>query len=206
MRSYAGFQAMLRSYGLDQDTRHLSHQPLWHVGERMFLPSLLVQGATIAWSRGGAHLFDELRAFEPTIFGSVPRVFEVLHASFRRAVRAAVAASPERPLADVEAEELGAVRSAFGGRVRAVSVGSAPVGAEVLGFLRRAFADLWVSEGYGTTELGTIAIDGVVRADGPWPHARTAARLAALGVEAPEGDEALIARYLASLRARGLLG
>jgi thioester reductase-like protein len=164
MRSYAGFQAMLRSYGLDQGARHLSHQPLWHVSERMFLPSLLVQGATIAFSRGGAHLLDELRAFEPTVFGSVPRVFEVLHASFRRALRAAVAAAPERPLADVEAEELGAVRSAFGGRVRALSVGSAPVSAEVLGFLRRAFADLWVTEGYGTTELGTIAVNGVVRA------------------------------------------
>lgn len=165
MRSYAGFQAMLRSYGLDQGTRHLSHQPLWHVGERMFLPSLLVQGATIAFSRGGARLLDELRALEPTIFGSVPRLFEVLHADYRRAVRAAVAAEPDRPLAEIEAEELGAVRGALGGRVRAVSVGSAPVSAEVLAFLRRAFPDLWVSEGYGTTELGTIAIDGVVRAD-----------------------------------------
>ena len=183
MRSYATFQAILMSYGLDQDSRHLSFQPLSHVSERMFLPAMLVQGATIAFSRGGAHLLDELRAFEPTVIGSVPRLYDVLHATYRRELADALAASPDRPRAEVEEIELHALRGVFGGRVRALSVGSAPVSAEVLAFLRRCFADIWVSEGYGTTELGTIAVDGKVQehvevkitpapgAPAPWPGA-----------------------------------
>jgi fatty acid CoA ligase FadD9 len=164
MRSYGTFLAMLATYGIEQGTRHLSFQPLSHLSERMYMPVVLVQGATVAFSRGGAHLMDELRAFEPTQLGSVPRLYEVLYATYRRRLAAALAAAPDERRAAVEARELAAVRASFGGRLRSLSVGSAPVGAEVLAFLRRCFADIWVTEGYGSTEVGTIAVDGKIQA------------------------------------------
>ncbi len=164
MRTYATFHAMVATYGAGQPARHLSFQPLSHLSERMFLPGLLVHGATIAFSRGGAHLMEELRAFEPTVVGSVPRLFDVLHAGYQRRLRAAIAAEPATPRAVHEARAMAEARLAFGGNLQSLSVGSAPVSPEVLAFLRRCFADIWVTEGYGSTEVGTIAVDGRIQA------------------------------------------
>jgi fatty acid CoA ligase FadD9 len=161
MRTYATFFAMVKSYTVGHSPQHLSFQPLSHLSERMYLPALLAHGGTIAFSRGGAVLLDELRAREPTTIGTVPRLFEVLHASYQRRLRAALAGSSE-PRATIEARVLAESRQAFGSRLFAISVGSAPVSAEVLAFLKRCFADIWVSEGYGSTEVGTIASDGKV--------------------------------------------
>jgi len=162
MRTYATFFEMVKSYLVGHSPRHLSFQPLSHLSERMYLPSLLAHGGTIAFSRGGAHLLDELRVLEPTTIGTVPRLFEVLHAGFVRRMRAAIVANPDTPRGVLEARALAETRAAFGGRLFAVSVGSAPVSAEVLAFMRRCFADIWVSEGYGSTEVGTITSDGKI--------------------------------------------
>jgi fatty acid CoA ligase FadD9 len=148
---------MVKSYAIAHSPRHLSFQPLSHLSERMYLPALLVHGGAVGFSRGGARLLDELRALEPTTVGTVPRLFEVLHASHQR--RVAAAAEDSASNEPIIAASLAEARRAFGGRLLAVSVGSAPVGAEVLAFMRRCFADVWVSEGYGSTEVGTIASD-----------------------------------------------
>jgi fatty acid CoA ligase FadD9 len=163
MRSYRGFFELVKSHPVGHSPRHLSFQPLSHLSERMYLPALLVHGGTVAYSRGGAHLLDELRAFEPTTIGTVPRLFEVLHATYRRRLAALLAhAGPTVTRGECEARALAEARASFGGRLVAISIGSAPVSAEVLAFLRRCFADLWVSEGYGSTEVGVIASDGRV--------------------------------------------
>lgn len=164
MRTFATFFAMVSSYAVGHSPRHLSFQPLSHLSERMYLPSLLIHGGCIAFSQGGAHLYDELRRFGPTTLGSVPRLFEVLHAQYRRKLRAAIAASPELSRGELEKRVLSDVRGAFGTRLSAISIGSAPVTPEVFGFLKRCFSDLWVSEGYGSTEVGTIATDGKIAA------------------------------------------
>ncbi len=162
MRSFHTFRAMIDSFQITQSTRHLSFQPLSHSSERMYLPALVLHGSAIAFSRGGAHVLGELGALAPEVMSSVPRLFEVVHAGYRRRLRAALAAEPDVPRAVIEARELAEVRRSFGDRLQALSVGSAPVSAELFAFLRRCFADVWVSEGYGTTEAGTIAFDGVI--------------------------------------------
>jgi fatty acid CoA ligase FadD9 len=166
MRSYATFHAMLRSYGVAQPAVHLSFQPLAHISERMYLPAVMLHGGLIGFPSGGAHLLSDLRALEPTLIGSVPRLFEVVHAAHRRRLAATRAATPDAPSGDVEARVLAETRQVFGSRLQGLGIGSAPVSAEVLDFLRRAFADLWVSEGYGSTECGSITTAGHVQ-----PHA-----------------------------------
>jgi fatty acid CoA ligase FadD9 len=121
-----------------------------------------VHGGTVTFSRGGAHVLEEVQALAPTVIGSVPRLFELLHGRYERRLRAALAAEPEAPRARIEERVLSQIRASFGPHLLAVSVGSAPIGAEVLAFLRRCFADVWVSEGYGSTEVGTIAVDGKI--------------------------------------------
>jgi fatty acid CoA ligase FadD9 len=160
--SHAVFHGRLLRHDLGHAPRHLSFQPLSHVNERLHLPVVLVHGGAVAFSRGGAHLFDELVAFEPTMVGAVPRVFEVLHGRYQRRLRALIAAEPTVARGVLEARALAEVGAALGSRVQVVSTGAAPVSAELRAFLDRCFPDCWISEGYGTTELGMITSEGVV--------------------------------------------
>lgn len=163
MRSHATFLAMVESYFVAQPAVHLSFQPLCHLSERMYLPAVVMNGGLIGFSGGGAHLLSDLRELEPSLVGSVPRLFEVVHAAHRRKVEAARAAEPDAPPDEIEARVLRESRAVFGARVQSLGVGSAPCSPEVMAFLRRCFADIWVTDGYGTSEHGTIAGDGRIQ-------------------------------------------
>jgi fatty acid CoA ligase FadD9 len=165
MYSHATFHRRLVRHDLGHAPRHLSFQPLSHVNERVHLPVVLVHGGVVAFSAGGAHLYDELAAFGPTVVGAVPRVFEVLHGRYQRRLRALVAAEPAAPRGALEARARREAAAALGDRVLVVTTGAAPVSAELRAFLGHCFADCWVSEGYGSTELGMIASEGIV-----YPH------------------------------------
>lgn len=165
VRSYEAFHTVVASYSIGHAARHLSFQPFSHLSERMYLPALLFFGSTIAFSKGGAHLLDELAAFEPTTIGSVPRLYEVLHAQYTRRLKQLQREAPSVPRRTHEATALAEARATFGTKLQSVSVGSAPVSREVYAFMKRCFADVWVSEGYGSTEVGSIAFDGVLTKD-----------------------------------------
>lgn len=165
MRTYRAFHAVVADYHLNHAPRHVSFQPLSHLSERMYLPTVWMWGGVVTFSRGAAHLFDEFRAFEPTTVGGVPRIFEVVFAQYRRRVRALAATEPTTPRAALEARALAEARATFGTRLQAVSVGSAPVGRELFAFMKRCFADVYVTEGYGSTEVGSITHDHKI-ADG----------------------------------------
>lgn len=162
MRSSATFHAMLQSYGITQPTVHCSFQPLSHLSERMYMPAIIIQGGLIGFSGGGAHLLSDLQALEPTSLGSVPRLYELVLANHKRRLAALVDAEPETSMQDLEARVFAESRFVFGSRLQALGVGSAPVSPEVNAFLRHCFADLWVAEGYGSTECGTITHDGQI--------------------------------------------
>ena len=162
MRNHGAFLSMMTSYGVAQPAVHLSFQPLSHVSERMYLPAILVRGGLVGFSRGGAHALSDLAALEPTLLGSVPRLFEIVHEGHRRRLREAIAAAPDEPVEEVEARVLAETRGVFGSRLQGLGVGSAPSSPELLAFLQRCFADIWVSDGYGSTECGTITNAGVI--------------------------------------------
>jgi fatty acid CoA ligase FadD9 len=164
MRSYAGFHAMVESYEVAQPEAHLAFQPLSHLNERMYLPAVLFAGGLVGFP-SGEDLLADLRAFSPTALGSVPRLYEVVYAGHRRRLAEALAASPGGSPARIRDRVFAETRRVFGDRLIGLSVGSAPISAEVLAFLRRAFADLSVEEGYGSTECGMIALSGKVPAD-----------------------------------------
>lgn len=157
MRSYARFNAVIQSYGSAQPARHLSFQPLSHLSERNYLPAAVLHGAHIGLSSGGEHLLSDLAAFEPAWVASVPRLFDAVYRRHIQRVEAAKRANPERSLDDIERDELRVTRAVFGRNIQGISTGSAPVSPEVLAFLRRCWSDLWVLDGYGSTEVGTIS-------------------------------------------------
>jgi long-chain acyl-CoA synthetase len=152
---------------------HCSYLPLAHMFERVVHVICLFSGSAIGFFRGDVQkqLMDDVIALQPTIFPSVPRLFNritekvessMLNAGwlqsslFALAVRCKQAAmlssgSCEHWLWD--ALVFNRFRKILGGRVRLMVTGSAPIAPNVLQLLRCVFC-CPVIEAYGTTECG----------------------------------------------------
>ncbi len=158
------------------DDRFLSILPLSHMFERTggyYLP--LSIGAQVAFSRGVAHLPDDLRSQAPTVMFAVPRIFE----KFAARIEHALSESPRRKrlfdacVASGWRVEQGRARlrdrlllralrrlvakpilARLGGRLRLVVVG----GAALDPALARMFVGLGLPmlQGYGMTEASPV--------------------------------------------------
>ncbi|KAL7751852.1 medium-chain fatty acid-CoA ligase faa2 [Sorochytrium milnesiophthora] len=176
-------EAVFKYFGTEvtSDDVHISYLPLAHIMERTVLISMFGCGGQIAFYRGDVNqLVEDIQVVKPTIFVSVPRLFNRIHAKllegtvlapgvrgmlFRRAVNDKM----QRLTSGQGVHHLfwdnllfNKVRQVLGGRVRMMVTGSAPLSKDTLQFLRLAFA-CDVLEGYGSTEStagATIQLPG----------------------------------------------
>ncbi len=165
-----------------QDDLLLAFLPMAHGIERNLSFYLRVgNGVAAAYASSIGAVFEELREARPTVFGSVPRLFEKAHAKVvsnvaakpvpvrrlfawaetvgRRHARRQLAAQPvgvrlavQYGLASLLVFRK--IRRAFGGRVRAMITGAAPISPEILEFFWAA--GLPIYEGYGLTEATVL--------------------------------------------------
>jgi len=186
MITHANILWMMRQTEHFQDFRRndlsLSFLPMAHVAERILASySRVALGFATAFASSIGAVLTELGEVQPTIFGSVPRIFEKAYARVRgelenkpAAVRALVAwaervgeARAERlrrgepvPLgirlryAVAERLVFSKVQAAFGGRVRFSLVGAAPTPKDVMRFFWAAGIPLF--EVYGQTEATVV--------------------------------------------------
>lgn len=175
-----------------QDERFLSFLPLSHAYEHtcgLYLP--MVIGAEIFYAEGLQHLAANLLEARPTLMISVPRLLEVTRqrilgqvaraGRFRRwlfqtaldrgrAVRdgrySAIAGLLGRPL-DWLLDRLvrGRVQARFGGRLKLIVSGGAPLGTEVWSFFDAL--GIAIREGYGLTEASPVVTCNPFRAVKP---------------------------------------
>lgn len=154
--------------------RHISYLPLAHIYERCNLVMCVHLGASVGFYAGDVtQLLDDVQALKPTLFASVPRLWNRIHdrvmagvregsplarALFNRAY-AAKRAALER--GDLTGGRSGAfwdrlvfskVAAKLGGNVKYMTTGASPISAEVMAFLRVCFPGAKVLEGYGMTE------------------------------------------------------
>lgn len=171
-------RALIRS----EDDLALEFLPLCHVFERMLSYLYMYVGVTKAYC-SVHHVADLLAEIKPSVFASVPRLFEKIHDKVVAKAEAAPAirrmlfhwalaqgrkAYPERlrgkepgGLSYSLAEKLvlSKIREAMGGRVRLCVSGGAPLPAFVAEFLFSI--GIWIIEGYGLTETSpVIAVNG----------------------------------------------
>jgi len=157
--------------------------PLAHVGERV--PghySRIYRGVSAAFVEDFNRILDDMREIRPTVFGSVPRIFEKAYARVRSE---ADQASPLAKRVFLWAERVGRaasrieqagrplplhlrfqrvladglvfrkIRAIFGGRVRYFLSSSAPISLEIIEFFHAA--GMLILEAWGQTEVSCFA-------------------------------------------------
>ena len=152
--------------------RQLIFHPLAHIFSRLLLWTAFRRGACTVLSRGSAHVVPDLSETNPTIFVGVPTLYERFMSSFvadtvgqgalrRRALDAIrslgrVDRSPKSGWLRSQVAQLLAapvqrqLRDRFGGRVRLLICGGAPLTLATEEFF--AGCDLPILQGYGLTE------------------------------------------------------
>lgn len=156
---------------------HLSYLPLAHIYERIVMATITAQGAAAGFYRGDVlELLDDLQELKPTVFVSVPRLYNRIYSKVMAAIqesgpvaRKLFGIAYAQKLAAIRAGDMSGgrmgglwdalvfskVRARLGGRVRLLVTGASPISGEVFDFLRVCFgAD--VLEGYGMTETSCV--------------------------------------------------
>lgn len=130
----------------DTDTA-ISYLPGCHVAERISgIYNRLYNGTPAYFIDDLSNLYEYMLDIKPTVFASLPRFFEKIHA---RVVG-------ENGANGVAAQ---AVRNAFGGKIRLLTSGGAPLPLEIAGFFDRY--DLPILQAYGLTENICVACNTV---------------------------------------------
>mmetsp|Transcript_22844 Transcript_22844/g.58572 ORF Transcript_22844/g.58572 Transcript_22844/m.58572 type:complete len:707 (+) Transcript_22844:279-2399(+) len=158
--------------------RHMSYLPLAHIYERVVSIVCIHQGVAMGFYTGDVlNLLEDLQELKPTVFVSVPRLWNRIYDKVMAQVNSGSAvtkalfhmayASKKAALdrGDPTGGRMGAfwdrlvfskVREKLGGQVRYLGSGASPLSKDVFDFLRICFGAK-VMEGYGMTET-SIAI------------------------------------------------
>ena len=165
-----------------EDDITLSFLPMAHVAERVLaFYGRINSGLTTAYATSVAYVLDELQEVQPTLFGSVPRIYEKAYAKIHSAVEKksplvqkafAFAAGVAREASSYKLRDeplplllqikwaiadkiiFHKVRAAFGGRVRWSVTGAAPIALDILEFFWGAGIPIF--EVYGMTEATVV--------------------------------------------------
>lgn len=158
---------------INSDDRHLSYLPLAHMFERVVQAAVWQNGGAVGFYQGSPlKLLEDLGELRPTLFPSVPRLYNKIYdkvmAAASSGVKGALFAKGfaakkywlDRGHLEYKFWDnliFNKVKAKLGlDRVRLMLTGSAPISAHVMDFLRIVFS-AHVLEGYGQTECAAAA-------------------------------------------------
>jgi len=163
-------------YQYSEKDCYISYLPLAHVFEQAIFHSFIFLGARIGFYTGSVkNVMSDINALKPTCFITVPRLLNRIYG----VVNKTIASKPiiVRLLFNIACKSkikrlssgkithwlwdnlvFKTIREKLGGEVKVMLVGSAPLSAEVMDFMRIAFS-CEIFEGYGSTEtVGCISL------------------------------------------------
>lgn len=177
----SNIKACASLFDFNPSDRLLSFLPLSHIFERMVEYFAFARGATLAYAESLDTLSQNMLEARPTIMAVVPRVIEKAHGKILEMVRQgpaakqklfrwAVGVGTEYALGRIEKRPISAglrlrhrvagalvaskIRARFGGRIKYLISGSAPLARELAEFFHAV--GLPVYEGYGLTETSPV--------------------------------------------------
>lgn len=166
----AGASWAIRLYPSDL---YISYLPLAHIYERANQIMVAYSGGASGFYQGDSmKLLEDMAVLKPTIFCSVPRLYNRIYAGVLNGVKsssvlrerlfdAAYKAKKQsiitgkKPSPMWENLVFGKIKEILGGRVRYMVSGASPLSPEVMDFLRVCFGCI-VVEGYGMTEASCV--------------------------------------------------
>jgi long-chain acyl-CoA synthetase len=175
----AGAARLVADLFLDgnEQQRHISYLPLAHIYERFNLTLQTYFGGAVGFYRGNVlELLEDVEALAPTVFSSVPRLYNRIYDKVLAQVQSAGPISRQlfwmaynSKKAAIESGDLSGgrwaplwdrlvfskVRARLGGEVKLLTSGASPISPEVFTFLRICFG-CHVLEGYGMTETACL--------------------------------------------------
>ena len=155
---------------------HISYLPLAHTFERVLVSAAYIKRFSVGFYNGNIlKLKDDLQKLRPTLFASVPRLYNKLYIGItqrlnqagwwkrgltQRAIRSKLAryhrdGSVTHPIWDNLI--FGVFRAGLGGNVRYMLTASAPIKPEILDLLKVCFC-VQILEGYGQTETAAATV------------------------------------------------
>jgi fatty acid CoA ligase FadD9 len=129
----------------------LAFLPMSHVMGRGVLYGTLSSGGTVYFAaRSDLSTFlDDLALVRPTQMNFVPRIWDMLYQEY--------VSQSDRGASDDELRQ-----HLLGGRFVSAMTGSAPISPELKAWVEE-FLDMHLIEGYGSTEAGSVFVDGQIR-------------------------------------------
>ncbi|CAI9769006.1 unnamed protein product [Fraxinus pennsylvanica] len=152
---------------------YISYLPLAHIYERANQILSVYYGVAVGFYQGdNMKLMDDLAALRPTIFSSVPRLYNRIYAGIANAVKTSgvlkerlfnaaynskkqAVMSGRKPSPMWDRLVFNKIKDKLGGRVRLMTSGASPLSPDVMEFLRVCF-DCPLLEGYGMTETSCV--------------------------------------------------
>ncbi|KAK9691893.1 hypothetical protein RND81_09G226900 [Saponaria officinalis] len=148
---------------------YMSYLPLAHIYERVNQITSVYYGVAVGFYQGdNLKLMDDMLELRPTIFCSVPRLYNKIYAGIINAVKSSgglkeklfyaaynskkqAIMNGRTPSAIWDKLVFNKIKAKVGGRVRFMASGASPLSPDVLDFLKVCFG-CQVIEGYGMTE------------------------------------------------------
>ncbi|KDP23513.1 hypothetical protein JCGZ_23346 [Jatropha curcas] len=152
---------------------YISYLPLAHIYERTNQIAAIQYGVAVGFYQGdNLKLMDDLAALRPTIFSSVPRLYNRIYDGITNAVknsgvlkerlfRAAYNSKKQAIMSGRNPSPMwdklvfNKIKEKLGGRVRIMASGASPLSADIMDFLRVCFG-CQIIEGYGMTETSCV--------------------------------------------------
>lgn len=168
--SVAGMTLSIKFYPSDI---YISYLPLAHIYERANQITSAYYGVAVGFYQGdNLKLMDDLATLRPTIFSSVPRLYNRIYAGITNAVQTSgilkqrlfnaaynskkqAVMNGRKPSPMWDRLVFNKIKDKLGGRVRLMTSGASPLSPDVMEFLRVCFGCL-VMEGYGMTETSCV--------------------------------------------------
>ncbi|KAL7220477.1 hypothetical protein ACSBR2_013373 [Camellia fascicularis] len=152
---------------------YMSYLPLAHIYERANQVTMAHFGVAVGFYQGdNLKLMDDMAALRPTLFCSVPRLYNRIYAGITNAVKTSGGLkerlfnvaynakkqsilSGKNPSPMWDRLVFNKIKAKLGGRVRFMASGASPLSPDVMDFLRVCFG-CRVVEGYGMTETACV--------------------------------------------------